>query len=176
MSGKPVVDLEHMRTVYEHERSEMASADDDGATATIRAVAKVERNTRVGIRVGRFTFQSDEPAERGGEGAAPTPLQYFAAGIASCLLTQLVRFSPQFNVKLDAAETDVRFVIDKREKFGLHGNGSAAQYVEVRLDIHSPSDPDHIQQLIAHAEHSCHAEQSLIQPINVKSVITVHGS
>ncbi|MGC8480285.1 MAG: OsmC-related (seleno)protein [Acidimicrobiales bacterium] len=176
MSRRPVVDLAHMHTVYERERDEMASANDEGATATIRAVAKVEHNTRIGIRVGRFTFQSDEPIERGGEGAAPTPLQYFAAGIASCLLTQLVRFSPQFNVQIDAAETDVRFVIDKREKFGLHGSGSAAQYVEVRIDVHSPSDPEHIQQLIAHAEHSCHAEQSLIQPIEVKSVATVHGS
>ena len=34
-------------------------------------------------QVGRFRLASDEPAERGGTGAAPTPLQYLLFGVAT---------------------------------------------------------------------------------------------
>jgi uncharacterized OsmC-like protein len=34
-------------------------------------------------RVGRFRLESDEPAERGGGGSAPSPLQYLMFAVAT---------------------------------------------------------------------------------------------
>ncbi len=40
-----------------------------------------------------FRFLSDEPAERGGAGAAPSAACYMAAGVAFCFMTQLGRYA-----------------------------------------------------------------------------------
>jgi uncharacterized OsmC-like protein len=47
---------------------------------TKRAVVRVVRGYLKEARVGKFTFTSDEHPPTG-EGTAPTPLDYFTAGI-----------------------------------------------------------------------------------------------
>jgi len=72
------VDLERMRRVHE------ASRERAGKTpmVTHRAVARIDRDLHMVGRVGRFDVESDEPPELGGEGLAPTALQYVLAGAA----------------------------------------------------------------------------------------------
>ena len=49
---------------------------------TQRAVAHIDKDMHMIGRVGRFTIESDEPTERGGDDLAPAPLQYIVAGAA----------------------------------------------------------------------------------------------
>lgn len=77
------VDLDHMRTAYEREREDLARSAAAGRVRVIRAQASIDRNTRMVGRVGRFRLESDEPAERGGTGTAPTPLQYLMFALAT---------------------------------------------------------------------------------------------
>ncbi len=49
---------------------------------TQRAVARLDRDLHMVGRVGRFQLESDEPPSRGGQDAAPAPLQYLLAGAA----------------------------------------------------------------------------------------------
>jgi hypothetical protein len=81
MSSESRVDLERMRQVYEEDRkrAELGSA----AQGVTRAVARIVQDVEIEARVGRFTLRSDEPEERGGQGTHPTPLQYFAVGVAT---------------------------------------------------------------------------------------------
>lgn len=55
-----------------------------------------------------YQLASDEGTFHGGDGTAPPPLTYFAAGLASCLMTQLRAFSKR--LRIDVAE----IVIDTR--------------------------------------------------------------
>lgn len=83
MTEQGRVDLERMRAIYEHERALMAGASPDQRDRVIRAQASIDRDCHMVGRVGRFRLQSDEPADRGGSGTAPTPLQYLLFGVAT---------------------------------------------------------------------------------------------
>jgi len=50
--------------------------------ATLRASAKLVKNTLLEGRIGRFTFTCDEPPARGGDDAGPSPLEFFLIGAA----------------------------------------------------------------------------------------------
>lgn len=79
-----VVDLEAMRAHVEEFRAETAAEEGPQAGVSVaRASAHIVENTEIEVRAGNFTFCADEPAGRGGKGAGPRPLQYFAAGVAT---------------------------------------------------------------------------------------------
>lgn len=81
---RPVVDLAAMRLSLESMIAETSAEVGPAAgTSTARVSAQVVANTEIEVRAGRHLFRSDEPANRGGRGSAPRPLQYFAAGIAT---------------------------------------------------------------------------------------------
>ena len=71
-------DPDKMRATYEASRRRASKAP----MVTHRAVAKIEEDLHMSGRVGRFELESDEPAELGGGGGAPTALQYVVAGAA----------------------------------------------------------------------------------------------
>jgi len=52
----------------------------EGGGISKRAVVRVVRGYLKEARVGKFTFASDEHPPMG-EGSAPTPLDYFVAGV-----------------------------------------------------------------------------------------------
>ncbi len=54
-----------------------------------------------------YTLVSDEGAHLGGEGSAPTPLTYFVAGVAFCVLTQLSRCARDLKVPIEQAQAKV---------------------------------------------------------------------
>ncbi|HZD02045.1 MAG TPA: hypothetical protein VFA46_18185 [Actinomycetes bacterium] len=83
MTRQGRVDLERMRAVYQQERAAVASATAAERARIVRAQASIDSNCRMVGRVGRFRLESDEPAERGGTGTAPTPLQYLLFGVAT---------------------------------------------------------------------------------------------
>ena len=81
MPDRYVVDLERLARVYEEDRERVKAAGD--ARAVTRVVARIVEDVAIEVRAGRFSLRSDEPESRGGHGSAPTPLQYFATGIAT---------------------------------------------------------------------------------------------
>jgi hypothetical protein len=83
MGERGRVDLERMREVYQRERAALTRGAAAERTRVVRAQASIDRDCHMVGRVGRFRLASDEPAERGGSGAAPTPLQYLLFGVAT---------------------------------------------------------------------------------------------
>jgi hypothetical protein len=81
----------------------------------------------------------------------------------------VARFAHLYDVPIRAAEAEVRLVIDRREKLGLEGPGSAAQSLSIRLRIESPAPREAVAGLARYAERSCHGAQSLIQTVPVLS-------
>ena len=76
----PKLDLEKLEHAFEsgYERRKNAV----NHSVTLRATAKLIKNTLLEGRIGRFSFQCDEPPDRGGEDQAPSPLEYFIIGSA----------------------------------------------------------------------------------------------
>jgi hypothetical protein len=84
--SKNRINMEKGRQLYEQTRARFASNPALGKT-TIRVVAKLLEDMHIEGRVGKFRLESDEPTVRGGTDLGPTPLQYFVAGAAFCLIT-----------------------------------------------------------------------------------------
>jgi uncharacterized OsmC-like protein len=176
MSDEPQnrINMEKGRQVYEQTRARLASNPASGKT-TIRAVAKLLEDMHIEGRVGKFRLESDEPAARGGTELGPTPLQYFVAGAAFCLLTQMARFAPLYDVPLEEVQADVRAEFDIADKFGLEGPDGAFEHVTYTLTVHSSTPPEQVRLLIEHAERACHAAQSLRQPVPVLVEVHLNG-
>ncbi len=126
-------------------------------------------------RVGKFRLESDEPAARGGTELGPTPRQYFVAGAAFCLITQMARFAPLYDVPLEEVQADVRADFDIADKFGMAGPDSAFEHVTYTLTVRSSAPPERLRLLIEHAERACHATQSLRQPVPVSLEVHLNG-
>lgn len=69
---------EHVRTAY----AAMATADPFASRGVIRASVRLVDNCRSEADLDGHTVVCDEPAERGGTGRGPTPLQYFLSALA----------------------------------------------------------------------------------------------
>jgi uncharacterized OsmC-like protein len=171
---KGLVDLERGRSVIEAMRLKIKNGDWDGR-ATIRATARLVDEARIEGRVGKFHFTADEPPERGGKDAAPSPLQFFVIGAAFCMVSQVAQFSPEFDVVLDEVKIDLRAEFDSSDKYGFPGAGTAFQKATVKLSIASPSPIDRVRALIKHAEKGCHAVQSLRNPVPVSYDFDLNG-
>jgi uncharacterized OsmC-like protein len=120
------VNMEKGRQVHEQTRARFASNPALGRT-TIRVVAKTLEDMHIEGRVGKFHLESDEPASRGGTDLDPTPLQYFVAGAAFCLITQLARFAPLYDVPLEDVQADVRAEFNAADKFVTDDSNSALE-------------------------------------------------
>lgn len=75
------VDLEHMKHAYEESKVRYL-ANPGSSTATLRATARLVKNAYLEGRIGKYHFTCDEPVTRGGEDAAPSPLEHFLVGAA----------------------------------------------------------------------------------------------
>ncbi len=176
MTDEPInrVDMEKGRQVYEQTRARFASNPALGKT-TIRAVAKLLEDMHIEGRVGKFHLESDEPAVRGGTDLGPTPLQYFVAGAAFCLITQMARFAPLYDVPLEEVQADVRAEFNAADKFITGGSNGAFEQVTYALTVRSSAPPEQVRLLIEHAERACHAAQSLRQPVPVSLEVHLNG-
>lgn len=74
------IDLIKMRKAYQDGFTRRKDAK--SGAVTLRATAKLVNNAYLQGRIGRFHFDCDEPASRGGEDKAPSPLEYFIIGAA----------------------------------------------------------------------------------------------
>ncbi len=87
----------------------------------------------------------------------------------------MARFAPLYAVPIEDASVAVRCSFDVADKLGLDGPGAAFEEVALALAIQSPASPEQVGQLIAHAERGCHAEQSLRNPIPIKTSGSLNG-
>ncbi len=168
------INIEKGRQVYEQTRARLASNPASGKT-TIRAVAKLLEDMHIEGRVGKFHLESDEPAARGGTDLGPTPLQYFVAGAAFCLITQMARFAPLYDVPLEEVQADVQAEFDIADKFGMEGPSGAFEQVTYAITVSSSAPPEQVRLLVEHAERACHTAQSLRQPVPVSIEVHLNG-
>jgi hypothetical protein len=78
---KERVDLAKQRREVDRLRAELSAKAPAERKVVTRAVVRILEDTHLEARTGRFRFESDEPAARGGTDRAPTPLQHFMAAV-----------------------------------------------------------------------------------------------
>lgn len=125
---------------------------------------------------GGFAIISDEGDYLpGGEGTAPTPLTYFVAGAALCLLSQVTQVSKMKKIAIrnEQVKTLVRF---HEEGSVLAGTKQGVcDGWEIQLSLESDHSPEEIRELYRLAHRMCFAEAALREGARPASVHFLNG-
>lgn len=141
------------------------------------AVGKMRNEVRVVSTApssgGTYDIATDEGPLHGGDASAPTPLHYFTAALAGCLMTQVRAFAKRFDVQLDG------LVVEGRTAWLGHRTAPAPYWTEpVRFDLEvqvdSPASTEEVVALVEAAKKGCFIEQTLARGVTLGHTI-VHG-
>lgn len=107
-------------------------------------------------RLGDLDLHSDERAQSTGFGRAPSPAQYFLAGLGFSYFTQWGRASAVLGVPIDGLTQEVHGWFDRRGEYlyelGWPHMGFEEITLTVRID--SPASREQVREFIAWAERS----------------------
>ncbi|MDA1330248.1 MAG: OsmC family peroxiredoxin [Chloroflexi bacterium] len=119
-----------------------------------------QRDTRA------FTLVADEgPYMPGGEGTAPTPLTYFVAGMALCVLSQVsnIAMRKKLSIRNERVIVTAHFLETGSILAGTK-NGEAQRF-EVAMHIESDEPAEAITDLMRMAHRMCFAEASITNSV-----------
>jgi uncharacterized OsmC-like protein len=127
-----------------------------------------------GTRYEEYVIRSDEPAMIGGTNEHPWPGHYLAAGIGTCLLTQIMRYAKMFKIRVDDAEIRVRVhwciagsVMEETLKVDCTG-------VDMDVSLVSDEAPERIAWLVSAAREGCFVEAVLAAPIEADVTLSLN--
>lgn len=103
---------------------------------------------------------TDEGAGHGGDGTAPYPLAYFAAGLTACVMTQLRAFSRRLGVPVGEFSVNTRCHWEATQ-IGNAPYESAPIAFTMDIDLGDEASEEDKRRLIAAAEKGCFVEQAL---------------
>ena len=156
-----------LAAVVKREDSERRNAS-DVKIGTQRVDIKLAEQRRFQASFGRFSFTIDEPSERGGTDAGLSPLAYFVAGAASCLMTQYAKLAIAKDVKLNSMRAVARGYFDRRI-------GGAFQDMIYEIAIESPASEEAIMEIAREAELMCYAHKTLKKSVQIRTSLTLNG-
>jgi uncharacterized OsmC-like protein len=136
-------------------RQVLAGAAGEAQLIEIRAASRWVNRVRSDVHVGRHRLVADEPRERGGEDAGPTPLQLVLAGLCACETVTMRRLAPKLRMQVDGFEIDAHAVIDARGRSGDARIPAHFLRVEVLARVRTPEPPERVQRLKELVERHC---------------------
>lgn len=136
---------------------------------TVRVDVKNMEQLRHEGRVEGFTLVVDEPRERGGTGTAPSPLNYFLFGAASCFLNQLVRAAIISDLKIETMEITARAHFDRAK---------TRKFIDLTYDVMltGSESKENSADLLHKAEEMCYVHQTLKDVIPLTSNLFLNGA
>lgn len=159
--------------------NDAASPDDGEAAADLhtvdivfdaqaRTLGKMKSEVTITSQFSNFsvTLETDEGKLHGGDASAPMPLHYFAAGVVTCLMTQMKAFAKRLRIPVENiamnADFHWRLVQVGREPYVSQPVG-----FDIDIDVESDASVEDIKRLIAAAKKGCFAEQALTLPCEI---------
>ena len=119
---------------------------------------------RVDAHFGPFTIRTDQPAEAGGEGSAPTPFDLFLASLATCAGIYVLGFCRQRGLPAEGIRLSQRVRINPATKL----------VEKVSLDIQVPPDfPEKYRAAVIRAAEQCKVKKHFEHPpaVEVKTSV-----
>jgi uncharacterized OsmC-like protein len=123
-----------------------------------------------------FAFVADEGSYiPGGEGTAPSPLTYFTAGVALCLLSQLsiIAGKKKIAVRNEHVKVTARFHEQGSVLQGTKNGVCDGFDVEISLESNEPKET--IAEMIRLARQMCFADYAISHPIAVNARYFLNG-
>ncbi len=121
----------------------------------IRASGVWRGRMRTDLVAGRHRFVADEPPEREGQDAGPTPLQLALAGFCACETVTMKRTADKMRLRVDGFEVEADGVIDVRGRKGTADVPAHFLRVEVRARVRTSASDERVQRLKEVVERHC---------------------
>ncbi len=121
----------------------------------VQARSRWAGGTRSDLTAGRHPLIADEPFERGGQDAGPTPLQLVLAGLCACETVTMHRLSEKIRVRVDQFEITARGIIDARGRSGSDEVPAHFLRVEVRARVWTSDAAERVRRLQELVERHC---------------------
>jgi uncharacterized OsmC-like protein len=118
---------------------------------------------------------TDEGNFQGGDGTAPTPLEYFLTGLVGCLMTQLRVFSKKMKVPFESLEVRCDAAWEGMEaETGPYAGVPSGFRVEI--DIQSSASNEQVEGLLKAARLGCFVEQTLSRKNELDYALKINGA
>lgn len=104
----------------------------------------------------------DEGPFQGGEGTAPTPLEFFLTGLAGCLMVQIKSFGKKMRVQIDGLDVQLKAKWEAHKGVHVPYIGAPVSF-DIMVDVDSPASEAEIQHLVKAAQLGCFVEQTMSQ-------------
>ena len=136
--------------------------------ARARTKGKMKSEVTITSQFSNFsvTLETDEGKLHGGDASAPMPLHYFAAGVVTCLMTQMKAFAKRLRIPVENIAMDANFHW-RLEQVGREPYVSQPVGFDIDIDVESDAPLEDIKRLIAAAKKGCFAEQALTLPCEI---------
>jgi uncharacterized OsmC-like protein len=121
---------------------ELTAANPAQAATTNKAVVTLVGNQHSMATTRGFSVVQDEPASVAGGARGPTPTDYFIASLGTCQNVVFVRYAALEQIAIEALETTVTGVWDRRGLYGIAGvdPGFHEITLETRVSTSAPND------------------------------------
>lgn len=120
--------------------------------------ARTEGGVSGVVTGGSFEWSFDEPADLGGTGAAPTPVDHFVGSVAACLAASVGYQADSRDVDLD----DVRVDATGRPERG------SLESIELAVTMVTDADADSIERLVELGKRGCYVTQVLRDDLSIE--------
>lgn len=134
-----------------------ANGDEDGMPGRSLS-AQVEEGLAGEIRGGSFEWSFGESVETGGDGTAPTPVDYFLGSLAACLAASVRFQADKRGLAVDAVRVDV----DGEPE---HGD---LESVAVTVGLQSDVEDEQLAHIVELGERGCHVAATLREDLPVE--------
>ena len=123
------------RPAVEKSLRELAAATAEQAATTNKAVVTLVGNQHSVATVRGFNLVQDEPASVAGGARGPTPTDYFMAALGTCQNVVFVRFAALEQIPIEALETTVTGVWDRRGLYRIAGADPGFQEIVIEMRV-----------------------------------------
>ena len=113
-------------------------------------------------------FRMDEPAERGGLGTGPGPLNYFLAGVGGCLYSQFAKVAI-------ADDLDIRFTGMNARGDYRRDVGGGFEHITQEVHTEGSLSKGDLERLTERAEGFCYVHNTLNKAIKMTTVVYLNG-
>lgn len=136
--------------------------------AKARTLGKMKSEVTITSQFSNFsvTLETDEGKLHGGDASAPMPLHYFAAGVVTCLMTQMKASAKRLRIPIGDISMGAKFHW-RIEQSGRDPYSSVPVGFDIDIEVDGDTPLEDIKRVIDWAKKGCFAEQALALPCEI---------
>jgi putative redox protein len=149
-----LIDADQKPAVEKSLRDLKSMSPAEAATTNKAVVTLVANQHSVAVTRG-FNVVQDEPASVAGGATGPTPTDYFMAALGTCQNVVFVRYAALEQLAIEALETTVTGVWDRRGLYGIGGTDPGFREITLETRISTTAPAEKVAEAVRRTRRGC---------------------